>query len=75
MLPSALDSALGAFFPLLFALGTSLPLLLVLLLIDRGKPKGQVLGRMRRGGRWLNLVAGVLLVLIGLYDTTIYWFL
>jgi cytochrome c-type biogenesis protein len=80
MLPSALDSSLGALFPLAFALGTSLPLLLVLLLLDSGKKnsgkkKGQVLGTMRRGGQWLNLVAGVLLVLIGLYDTTIYWFL
>jgi cytochrome c-type biogenesis protein len=75
MLPSALDSGLGALFPLAFALGTSLPLLLVLLLLDRGKKKGELLSTMRRGGRWLNLGAGALLVLIGLYDTAIYWFL
>ena len=75
MLPSALDSGLGALFPLAFALGTSLPLLLVLLLLDRGKKKGELLTTMRRGGRWLNFGAGVLLVLIGFYDTTIYWFL
>jgi cytochrome c-type biogenesis protein len=75
VLPSALDSSVGAFFPLFFALGTSIPLLLVLLLIDKGKGKGQVLSRARRGGRWLNVVAGVVLVLVGLYDTTIYWFI
>jgi cytochrome c-type biogenesis protein len=75
VLPSALDAEVGALFPFAFALGTSLPLLLVLLLIDKGKSKGQVLGTVRRGGRWLNRVAGVLLVLVGLYDTTIYWFI
>jgi cytochrome c-type biogenesis protein len=75
VLPSALDSSVGAFFPLIFALGTSIPLLLVLLLLDKGKGKGQVLRRARRGGRWLNGVAGVVLVLVGLYDTTIYWFM
>lgn len=75
VLPSALDAEVGALFPFAFALGTSLPLLLVLLLLDRGKSKGQLLGTVRRGGRWLNGVAGVVLVLIGLYDTTIYWFI
>jgi cytochrome c-type biogenesis protein len=75
VLPSTLHSSVGAFFPLFFALGTSLPLLLVLLLLDRGKSKGQLLGTVRRGGHPLNVVAGAVLVLIGLYDTTIYWFI
>jgi cytochrome c-type biogenesis protein len=75
VLPSALDADVGALFPFAFALGTSLPLLLVLLLLDRGKSKGQLLGTVRRGGHPLTIIAGVVLVLVGLYDTTIYWFI
>jgi cytochrome c-type biogenesis protein len=75
VLPSALDAEVGALFPFAFALGTSLPLLLVLLLLDRGKSKGQLLGTVRRGGHPLTIIAGVVLVLVGLYDTTIYWFI
>lgn len=75
MLPAAVASRAGLVFPALFALGTAVPVLLILALLDRGKPKGEVLGEMRRGGRRLNLAGGVVLVVAGLYDTLVYWFL
>ncbi|WP_027888005.1 sulfite exporter TauE/SafE family protein [Meiothermus taiwanensis] len=75
MLPAAVASRAGLVFPALFALGTAVPVLLILALLDRGKPKGEVLGEMRRGGRRLNLASGVVLVVAGLYDTLVYWFL
>jgi cytochrome c-type biogenesis protein len=75
MLPGAVASRVGLAFPALFALGTAAPVLLILALLERGKPKGEVLRGVRRGGRWLNLAGGVVLVLAGLYDTLVYWFL
>lgn len=75
MLPTALASRLGLLFPALFAFGTALPVLVILALLDRGKTKGEVVRGMRRSGRWLNLVGGVILVLAGLYDTLVYWFI
>lgn len=75
MLPTAVASRLSLLFPALFAVGTAVPVLVILGLLDQGKPKGQVLSGMRRTGRWLNLVGGVVLVLVGLYDTLVYWFL
>lgn len=75
MLPMAVASRVGLIFPALFALGTAVPVLLILALLDRGKPKGEVLSGVRRSGRWLNLASGVVLVLAGLYDTLVYWFL
>lgn len=75
MLPTALASRLGLLFPTLFAFGTALPVLVILALLDQGKTKGEVVKGMRRSGRWLNLAGGVILVLAGLYDTLVYWFI
>lgn len=75
MLPGAMASRVGLAFPALFALGTAVPVLLILALLERGRPRGEVLSGVRRGGRWLNLAGGVVLVLAGLYDTVVYWFL
>lgn len=75
MLPMAVASGAGLIFPALFALGTAMPVLLILALLNRGQSKGGVLSGMRRSGRWLNLAGGVVLLLAGLYDTLVYWFL
>ncbi|MBF6593752.1 MAG: sulfite exporter TauE/SafE family protein [Thermaceae bacterium] len=74
MIPTAVTSKLGLLFPALFALGTAVPVMIVLGLLERGTSKGAALRQMRQGGRWLNLLAGVALVLAGLYDTVVYWF-
>lgn len=75
MLPTAIASSTGVLFPALFALGTGVPLLLMLALIGAVGPKREVIGGMRRTNRVLSLIAGVILVLTGLYDTVVYWFI
>jgi len=75
MLPTAVASSGGFLFPLLFALGTAIPVLAVLSILNQGKSKGRVLGEMRQVSRKLNQVAGIVLILVGLYDTVVYWFI
>jgi len=75
-LPLALRSPGGWAFPGLFALGASLPLLLVAGAVAGGLgTAGQVMGGLRRLEPVLRTVAGILLVLAGLHDTLIYWLL
>ena len=73
MLPTAAASGLGFAFPPLFALGTALPVILMLALLEQGRPKGQVLGGLGRGGRVLRGASGAVLLAAGLYDTVVYW--
>lgn len=75
-IPLALRSPLGVLYPPTFALGTTLPLLglIGLLVIGVGQTKGY-LQALRRANRVLERVAGVVLILAGLNDTFVYWFL
>ncbi len=75
-IPLALDSPVGVVYPGIFALGTTLPLLglAVLLAAGVGVTRGYLRGA-RRIDRWLRPAAGIILVLAGLNDTVTYWFL
>ncbi|HET7769708.1 MAG TPA: sulfite exporter TauE/SafE family protein [Chloroflexota bacterium] len=74
--PLALTSPLGVTYPALFAVGTALPLLAVVTLVQAevATPSAAA-GRVRRVRRWLGPVTGTLLVLAGLHDTVVYWLL
>lgn len=74
MLPTAIASSTGLLYPALFALGTSVPLLIMLTLIGALGPEREMMGGMRRTNRVLSILAGVTLVLTGFYDTIVYWF-
>ena len=72
--PVALKSAGGWSFPGLFALGSSLPLLVAAGLVTVGAgAMGKMLGSMRPLERPLRLAAGFLLLVVGLHDTLLYW--
>ena len=74
--PLALRSPVGLVYPAVFALGTSLPLLGLagLLAVGVGGTAGYLRGA-RRVGIWLRPIAAVVLLLAGLHDTVVYWFL
>lgn len=75
LLPLALTRPLGIIYPGLFALGTTVPLLVLAACLSIGVGSvGQTVrraGSLDRGVRWTS--AGVLL-LAGLNDTVVYWF-
>jgi hypothetical protein len=75
-IPLALASPVGAVYPGVFALGTTLPLLGLagLLAAGVGATKGYLAGA-RRVDAWLRPAAAIVLVLAGLNDTLLYWFL
>lgn len=75
-IPLALRSAGGWAFPGLFAVGSSLPLLVVSGAVAAGSGAIQQLaGGLRRVERPLRAVAGAVLVIAGLHDTIVYWVL
>lgn len=74
-IPLALQSPVGVLYPPAFALGTTLPLLGLTGLLALGANRARYFRGLRRINRLLGLVAGVVLVLAGLNDTLVYWFL
>jgi len=75
-IPLALNSAGGWSFPGLFAIGSSLPLLIVALLVAGGiGVAARVLGSTRRLVRPTRLGAAFVLLFVGLHDTLLYWVL
>jgi cytochrome c biogenesis protein CcdA len=75
-IPMALASPVGAAYPGLFALRTSLPLLVLAALVTVGIGAMQrTVASTRRAVAWLQPAAGVVLILAGLSDTLTYWLL
>ena len=75
-LPLALRSSGGWMFPGLFAVGSSLPVLVVTGVVTAGIGALEtVAGRLMRLDRPLRLGAGVVLILAGFHDTVVYWLL
>lgn len=74
--PLALRSAGGLAFPGLFAVGSSLPLLVVTAVVGAGLgTASRLVGGLRRAERVPRVVAGAILILAGLHDTVVYWLL
>lgn len=75
LIPLSLSSAGGLGFPALFAVGTSVPLLVLVALLAFGAESlmGAVRQRLhRRSGRWAHRAAGVMLLLAGVSQTLIF---
>ena len=72
----AARSTAGVTFPAFFALGTALPLFLLLGVTLTGAGAARTVRKgLRRANRPLRWLAGGLLVLLGLHDTFVYWLL
>jgi cytochrome c-type biogenesis protein len=73
-IPLAVATPAGWILPGAFALGTTLPLLALALLIgaNLGNWRG-ILARVRLAGTWGQRVVGIIFVLIGLNEIILYW--
>ncbi len=74
LIPLALSRPEGLVYPALFALGTALPLVTILSVLSIGG--GSLRGYVQQVGhaqRVLAVLAGVVLVMVGLHDTLLYW--
>ncbi len=75
-LPLALASTGGLLFPGVFALGTTLPLLVFTALITADVVNLRALiGRIKSFDLWAQRIIGLVFVLIGINEIVLYWFL
>ena len=72
LMPIVLVTSYGVVLPAVFGIGTSLPLLIVIVLIWYFGASGAILKRSRKIGTITQKIAGVLLLIIGLLDTLTY---
>ncbi|WP_066313467.1 sulfite exporter TauE/SafE family protein [Bacillus sp. FJAT-29814] len=73
LMPIVLSSSYGAILPSVFAIGTSLPLIIVMVIIWFLGVDGALMKKSRKAGTVIQKIAGVILLLIGILDTLTYW--
>lgn len=75
VVPLSIKSTIGVIFPVFFALGTLVPLAAVILAICFGKNKATVdVKSVRKYQKFFRITGGVVLVVLGVLDSFIYWF-
>lgn len=75
LIPMSATATAGYFLPVIFAVATALPVLIVAwILAFSVQQMGNVYGKMQVIQKWLNLIVGVLFVLIGIYYCYIMYF-
>ncbi|MGE7274835.1 sulfite exporter TauE/SafE family protein [Brevibacillus panacihumi] len=72
-MPLMLSSSAGVFIPPLFALGTVIPLAVVLLLLTAAGDRPFVLKRARKFGSVVQKVAGGIFIVLGISDFLTFW--
>ena len=75
LIPMSASATMGYLLPILFAIATALPVLVVawILAFSAGQI-GVVYGKMQTIQKWLNIVVGVLFIAIGVYYCVIIYF-
>lgn len=73
LMPLVASVSYGLLLPSIFGIATSIPLLVMLLLIYLLDAKRLVLRTSMKVGRVIQIVAGLLLIFIGITDTITYW--
>ncbi|MBE7122217.1 sulfite exporter TauE/SafE family protein [Bacillus cereus] len=73
LIPLSLSYDYGYLFPTFFSIGTALPIVVLMFIISYLGLNGALLKKSRKIGKSIQRIAGVLLILIGLYDTALYW--
>lgn len=73
LMPIVLSSSYGAVLPSIFAVGTSIPLLIFAVIISYIGLDGSLMKKSRRIGMTVQKTAGYILVLVGIMDTITYW--
>ncbi|EEK79305.1 sulfite exporter TauE/SafE family protein [Bacillus cereus] len=73
LIPLSFSYNYGYLFPTFFSIGTALPIVILMFIISYLGLNGALLKKSRKIGKSIQLIAGALLILIGLYDTALYW--
>ncbi|WHY68448.1 sulfite exporter TauE/SafE family protein [Neobacillus sp. SuZ13] len=73
LMPVVLSSTYGFILPPIFAIGTAIPLLIFILIIWFLGGSGMIMKKGRKFGMVIQRFAGVLMLLLGIFDTLTYW--
>ncbi|KAA0764424.1 sulfite exporter TauE/SafE family protein [Bacillus sp. SH5-2] len=73
LIPLSFSYNYGYLFPTFFSIGTALPIVILMFIISYLGLNGALLKKSRKIGKSIQRIAGVLLILIGLYDAALYW--
>jgi cytochrome c-type biogenesis protein len=72
-IPLAIASPGGIVFPGVFAIGTTLPVLVLAVLAFQMVNVGQLVGRFRSASVWTQRAVGIVFILIGINEIILYW--
>ena len=68
LIPMSVTASAGWLLPVLFAVATSLPVLVVAWLLAFSVEKvGEVYGKIQTVQKWLNVIVGTIFILVGIY--------
>ncbi|WP_045519374.1 urease accessory protein UreH domain-containing protein [Neobacillus niacini] len=73
LMPVVLTSSYGFILPSMFAIGTAIPLLIFIFIIGYLGGGGVIMKKGRKFGLIMQRIAGVLILLLGFFDTLTYW--
>lgn len=73
LMPMVLSSSYGFILPSVFAIGTALPLLLVIFIIWYLGGRGLLMKKSRKLGLFIQRIAGIVMLILGIFDSITYW--
>ncbi|MFJ7732100.1 sulfite exporter TauE/SafE family protein [Lysinibacillus sp. NPDC097231] len=73
LMPTVVSTSYGLVLPAIFGVATSIPLIIILGLMWYFNVKGLIMKKSMRFGRMVQRIAGVILIIIGIFDTITYW--
>lgn len=73
LMPTVVTTSYGLILPAIFGMATSVPLILILALIQWFDTKRFIMKTSMKMGRAIQIVAGFILIIIGVMDTMTYW--
>lgn len=73
LMPLVLATSYGAVLPTIFAIGTSLPLIIFIFIIGYLGYNGSLMKKSRKIGMTVQKLAGLFLIIMGILDTITYW--
>ncbi|MBS8264465.1 sulfite exporter TauE/SafE family protein [Mesobacillus boroniphilus] len=73
LMPIVLSTSYGAVLPSVFAIGTSIPLMIFAAIISYIGLNGSLMKKGRKLGSMVQKIAGYILIIVGIFDTVTYW--
>ncbi|MFJ7736546.1 sulfite exporter TauE/SafE family protein [Lysinibacillus sp. NPDC097287] len=73
LMPTVMSTSYGLILPAVFGLATSVPLIILFGLIWFFDVKRLIMKKSMKIGRIVQFIAGIILILIGVFDTMTYW--